>query len=120
MERKGKLPADMDEELVQYAVSPEIDQEDLAALSTPRADGEGIAERRKEWFMRADCKEKTKRDWRYAQGVLAGYLQATEDFGENRITEEDLEALKEHDITDFHAIGFQVGYLRKLAEIAVL
>jgi hypothetical protein len=120
MENKGKLPIKAEDNTLRYDVSPDLNDEDLAILNTPRAEDEKLTARRQEWFLRADCKEKTKRDWRYTQGVAAGYLQATEDFGINRITEEDLEALKDHEITDFHAIGFQVGYLRKLAEIAVL
>lgn len=97
--------------------SPSMSAEKLESMARPLAEDETIAERRKEWFKKADCEQKTKRDWRYAEGVAAGYVQAAEDYIGKRVTEETLEEIKIHSVTDFHAIGFQVGYLRKLVEI---
>lgn len=100
---------------------PEVSEEEtmIHFVTSPRGDGEELAERRRAWFEKADCKERTKRDWRYQQGEVAGYQQAAEDYAAGRVKERDLEALREIEVTDFHALGFQVGYLRKLAEIAL-
>lgn len=119
MVRQEVIAIDEPDDSVRQAISPGFKPEDLIVLNTPRAQEEELSARRREWFNRADCKERTKRDWRYAQGEIAGYQQAAEDYAASRIKERDLDVLKDHDITDFHAIGFQVGYLRKLAEIAL-
>jgi hypothetical protein len=93
------------------------DTEETLHFVSARAEGEDIGQRRKMWFEKADCKERTKRDWRYEQGRVAGYQQAAEDYAAGRVKDADLDALAEHEVTDFHAIGFEAGYLRKLAEI---
>lgn len=67
----------------------------------------------------SDKAEKTvvRRGDRFQEGFDAGFTAAAEDFANDEV---DLEALEEkRDITDFFAVGFEVGYLRKLAEVLV-
>ena len=63
----------------------------------------------------------TKRSVLYNEGYEAGFKSAADDYVNGKVSLEFFEKLREaRDITDFYAIGFEMGYFRKLAEIAVL
>ena len=54
------------------------------------------------------------------EGFHAGFEAAASDFTNGTATVEHFEDLRaEREITDFYAIGFELGYLRKLAELLV-
>lgn len=53
-------------------------------------------------------------------GYIAGFESAASDYVNGKATCEHFEELRaERDITDFYVIGFELGYLRKLAEVLV-
>lgn len=57
----------------------------------------------------------------YNEGYEAGFKAAADDYCNEKVGLEVFDKLRdERDITDFYAIGFEMGYFRKLAEIAVL
>ena len=54
------------------------------------------------------------------EGFHAGFSAAADDFVNGRATVEHFEKLREHrDISDFYALGFELGYYRKLAELLI-
>lgn len=62
-----------------------------------------------------------KRAVLYNEGYEAGFNSAADDYVNGKVTLEIFEKFRtDRDITDFFAIGFEMGYFRKLAEIAVL
>jgi hypothetical protein len=53
-------------------------------------------------------------------GFHAGYESAAEDFVNGKASVEHFETLRTaRDLTDFYALGFELGYFRKLAEICI-
>lgn len=53
-------------------------------------------------------------------GYIAGFESAATDYVNKTATVEHFEELRANrDITDFYAIGFELGYMRKLAELLV-
>jgi hypothetical protein len=54
------------------------------------------------------------------EGFHAGYEAAADDYVNGLATTDVFEGLREdREISDFYAIGFELGYTRKLAEIAL-
>jgi hypothetical protein len=55
------------------------------------------------------------------EGFHAGFEAAASDYVNGKVNVEVFEKLRtERDLTDFYALGFELGYFRKLAEIATL
>lgn len=54
------------------------------------------------------------------EGFCAGYEAAASDYANGTATVEHFEAMRqERDLNDAYALGFELGYFRKLAEILV-
>lgn len=60
------------------------------------------------------------RETLYNEGFEAGYNAAVDDYVAEKLDLDLFERKKtSEDLTDIYVIGFEMGYLRKLAEIAV-
>lgn len=76
--------------------------------------------KRKE-FEEMDKRISQSRSALFNEGISAGFNAAADDYSTDRINLDLFSRDKtQEDMTDHYALGFELGYLRKLAEICVL
>src|SRR4051812_26101511 len=74
-----------------------------------------LAEAKRKEFENMDKKGSQSRSALYNEGYETGYNSAAEDYVNQKVNLELFEREKtQEDITDFFAIGFENGYVRKL------
>lgn len=71
-------------------------------------------------FSKPEIECVTRKQSRMRAGYIAGFDAAASDYVNGTATCEHFEELRaQRDIADFYAMGFELGYMRKLAEILV-
>ncbi len=105
------------------AVAEETQEMPAAEIGSDQ-DFQKRAEQRKVWatLEAGERQESTsvRRSNLMRDGFHAGYEAAASDYAHGTATVEHFEALREErDVTDFYAIGFELGFMRKLAELLV-
>jgi glutathione peroxidase-family protein len=71
-------------------------------------------------FSKPELETSIRKESNMRAGYIAGFQSAADDYVNGKATTQVFEKLREaRDITDFYALGFELGYMRKLAEILV-